>query len=153
MTVEKSRGLWWGGGNVSGKLLLGFSSESSFISLAVLICSTLSDILALWSLESKGNTGRPNWGLNWGNDKWPTRIFTHGPTVKTEGPQVTGSPLHQPGAICCEAAVESQIPERWWWEVGGREKVRWGVQLMLRGLLTIAAGKGLKRPSMSQTWT
>lgn len=35
----------------------------------------------------------------------------------------------------------------------GREKVRRGVRLMVGGLLTIAAGKGLKQPSMSQTWT
>lgn len=89
--------------------------------LAALICNTLSDSSAQWSLESKGNTGRPNWGQNWGNDKWPTRIFPHGLTVRTEGPQVAGSPLHQPGAICSEAAVESQIPERWCWEVGERE--------------------------------
>lgn len=157
-TVEQSSGWWWGGENVIGKLLRGFSHECSFVCFFFLFSHVILQH-AVWYFSSmeprvKGKTrGRPNWGQNWGNDKWPTRIFPHGLTVRTEGPQVAGSPLHQPGAICSEAAVESQMPERWCWEVGGREKVRRGVQLMVGGLLTIAAGKGLKQPSMSQTWT
>lgn len=77
-----------------------FPKKGGFVIIEVLICSTLSDILALWSLESKGSTGRPNWGLNWDNDKWPTRIFPQGLTVRTDGPQVAGSPLQQSDAVC-----------------------------------------------------
>lgn len=99
-----------------------FSFFFVFFFLVVLFYSTLSDILALWSLESKGKHGEATpRGQNWGNDKWPTGIFPHGLTIRTEGPQVAGSPLHQPGAICSEAAAESQIPGRWCREVGERE--------------------------------
>lgn len=56
----------------------------------------LKSILALCGFESRGGTRISNWGMN----KWPTRIFPHGLTVWTDGPQVTGSPFQQSGAIC-----------------------------------------------------
>lgn len=77
-------------------------------------------IIARCGFETGGETGMSNWGLNWGMNKWPTRIFPHGLTVWTDGPQVTGSPFQQSGAICMRRQW-SKTPERWW---GGERGVR-----------------------------